>query len=717
VGRLSRRRLAPLIRIRQEIDKRLDPWVPWRAGPEAVERLLDSELAPLALRSGDRGDDLRRALAARSAARFPLSHLSRRDVRQLPARDALRASIESAATGRWSVFGTPIDVDLHAHDWLRHPLTRIAAPVAHWTNIAYLSGLGGGDVKAIWELSRHHELLRLAQGYFLDRDEKLADTLLLLLERWFDQNPHGRGIHWTSSLEVAFRAIAWCWIWALTCESPAWTPSRARTFLLSLWHHARHVERFDSIHHSPNTHLTGEGLGLLYVGSCFPELVHADRWARRGRAILESELDEQVLDDGMHYERAVGYHRYTAEFYIHYVLLARALGVDVPRHVRDRLRAQIATVRALRRPDGTWPLIGDEDSSNTLLLTATDPHDQGPILAVGGALVGDATASSLTTDAHRAAGWWLLDDREWESLRSADTSRADVGRSASLPTAGYFMGRDGDGADDWWCLVDAGPHGGDRTGHAHTDLGHVEIAHGPTLIVVDPGCATYTMDRDARDLCRSEAAHACLVVANHGLACPSGPFSWSRIAPTPARHHGDSDGTWWCELRYAHPGVSQPLTHRRQVVLVRGQGIVVCDWVEGVVPTGFATHWPLAARSRDAAISETTLAAFDHSITWGTTSGEIQASLEPMRRSPRYGRSCEATLLRLDYSGPLPTALVTCFGALARPLTVQRSTRDAVRVRLAADRAEDASTLVVRPGGPPIVERSRTHATSQRVNS
>jgi hypothetical protein len=717
VGRLSRRRLAPLIRIRQEIDKRLDPWFPWRAGPAGLERLLDPELAPLALGSGGRGDDLRRALAARSAARFPLSHLSRRDVGQLPARDALRASIDSAASGRWSVFGTPIDVDLRTQEWLRHPLARGAAPTGHWTNVAYMNGAGGGDVKAIWDLSRHHELVRLAQGFFLDRDGKLSESLLVLLERWVDQNPHGRGVNWASSLEVAFRAIAWCWIWALTCESPAWTPSRTRKFLLSLWHHARHVERFDSIHHSPNTHLTGEGLGLLYVGSFFPELVRADRWARRGREILESELDEQVLDDGMHYERAVGYHRYTAEFYVHYVLLARALGVNVARHVRDRLRAQVDTVRALRRPDGTWPLIGDEDSGDTLLLTPTDPHDQGPVLAVGGALTGDAAAMTLTTGAHRAAGWWLLDDREWDALRNAATSSADSRRSATLPAAGYFIGRDGDGADDWWCLVDAGPHGGDRTGHAHTDLGHVEIAHGSTHIIVDPGCAAYTMDRAARDQCRSEVAHACLVVANHGLASPSGPFSWSRVAPTPLRNQGESDGTWWCELHYAHPGMNQRLTHRRQVVLVRGQGIIVCDWVDGVATSGLAVHWPLASSRTDLGLSGTTLAAPDFCITWGTTMGDLRVSMDPTQRSPRYGQSCEATLLRLDYSGPLPTALVTCFGTAARPFRLQRSTNDAVRVLLPGDAADDASTLVVRPGLSPAIERSPMHATSQRVNS
>jgi len=292
-----------------------------------------------------------------------------------------------------------------------------------------------------------------------------------------------------------------------------------------------------------------------------------------------------------------------------------------------------------------------------------------------------------------------------------------VSRSSSLPTAGYFVGRDGDGADDWWCLIDAGPHGGDRTGHAHTDLGHVEIAHGATHIVVDPGCVAYTMDRDARDRCRSEAAHACLVVANESLASPAGPFSWSRIAPTPRVDQGDSDDTWWCELAYAYPG-RERLTHRRQVVLVRGHGIVVCDWVEGSVSSSIAIHWPLADSRRDVVLAESTLIAQrGYCITWGTSAGDVEAALQSTTRASRYGRACDAALLRLEYSGPIPTALVTCFAAAGRTFRLERSATDAVRVSSAASAADDVTTIVVRPGRAPVFERSPVHATSQRVKS
>jgi hypothetical protein len=726
VPRASRRRLATLIRIRQEVDKRLDRVVPQRRGPAALETLLTPDLASVA-ESAD-ADALRRTLAASVRERFPLNHLRSRDLNTVPAREALARSIDDVLHGRWSVFGMPLAVDAAQHEWTRHPTSRALPSRLHWTRVPYMDGIGGGDVKCIWELSRHHYLLRLAQGYYLDRTQSTAERLLTLLDSWIDENPNGIGINWTSSLEVAFRAIAWCWIWALTCDSKAWTPTRVRRFLLSLWRHARHIERFDSIHHSPNTHLTGEGLGLLYVGLLFPEFRRASQWSMLGRDILDSELEMQVLADGMHYERSVGYHKYTAEFYLHYLLLARAFGLPEASSMRESVRAQIGAARLLRRPDGTWPVIGDEDSGDTLLLAAVDPQDQGPLLAVGAGLYQDADLLALTTDAHRAAAWWLLDASEWEWMR--DSARESLGvprpgsrvqrveespRGGALPAAGYFIGREDDSETAWWCLVDAGPHGGDGTGHAHTDLGHVEIARGSTHIVVDPGCAGYTIGRAARDHARSEAAHACLVVDGAPLAVPSGSFSWARLAPDPRHRFGNDGHLWWCELSYDRTDPSARLTHRRQVVLVRGIGVVVCDWISGESVRGLALHWPLGASPNEIDLSGHGVTTTEYAISWSASSGRVSASSEPTTRSPGYGRQTQAALLRLALHAPLPVSIVTCFTNRGARFGRHCHDGEAVRLELPAGDSRQPLVLSVRPEAAPSLARVPTPASSLPV--
>ena len=44
-----------------------------------------------------------------------------------------------------------------------------------------------------------------------------------------------------------------------------------------LYLHGRHLETYLSTYFSPNTHLTGEALGLYYLGTVFPEFSDAER--------------------------------------------------------------------------------------------------------------------------------------------------------------------------------------------------------------------------------------------------------------------------------------------------------------------------------------------------------------------------------------------------------------------------------------------------------
>lgn len=716
VRKHNRRSLATLIRVRQEVHKRLDAVLPVEPGAPPIASLLDLRPAPDVADTGCGGVALSRLLASRASARYPLVHLAGREQESLPGREELLASATRLVRGEWDVFGQPVSVDVASHDWTRHPFTGARAADAHWTRVPYLEGIGGGDVKHVWELSRHAELVRLSQAYYLTGDEAYAEVVSGLLDRWIEQNPPGRGVNWTSSLEVAFRAIGWCWIWALTCQSPRWDDERLGRFLWSLSHHARHVARFDSVHHSPNTHLTGEALGLLYVGLMFPELARAGEWAELAREILDEELELQVLPDGMHFERATGYHRYTLEFYVHYVVLADAFGLPVTDHLRQRVRDQAAAAWLLGRPDGSWPVIGDEDSGSTLRLSLTDPQDQGTILAVAAALCDQPHWLPNADDTRAAAAWWLLEDRYWERLpvlRSRGTP--DAPPSGALPSAGYYVGRDRGTGAGWYCVVDAGSHGGDLTGHAHTDLGHVEIAHGATRLVSDPGCAAYTTDRQARDRARAEQAHACLVVDGEPLAIPAGPFSWSRIAPTPAADWRATDDLWWCELRYDRSHSHGALTHRRQVILAHGAGIAICDWVTGDRPPAMALHWPLGADPTEVVLDNGTLVVSGHRVRWYASRGPgtLRATLESLARSSGYARAQAGLLLRVSADAELPITLLTTFTEASRTPSVRFL--EAGRVRVALDESPTGFGFTMEPGSLPLrerpapVTRARTH--------
>jgi len=708
----SSREFALAIRARQELTKRLvalGPAPRW-VGVGSLLPLLEptSELR----RHAAHPPDLARVMSELASQRYPSKHLATRPRATLPASDALLADVARVERGQWEFFGTPFQNQASAIDWNVHPATDARYPQVPWHRLPLIGAIPG-DVKYVWELNRHHELVRLAQGYALSGDEALATRIRDLLWRWMDQNPPGRGVNWASSLEVSYRAIAWCWIWHLTRTSPVWQSELLPRFLWSLWHHARHIERYDSIHHSPNTHLTGEALGLLYVGLFFPEFRRAARWATAGERLLDSELQYQVLPDGMHFERATGYHRYTVEIYTHCALLSRAYGLPISDRVQEALERMLRASQALARPDGSWPIVGDEDSGAVLRVTVSSPDDQRPMLAVNAGLLNERQWSLGVDAPARAAGWWLLDDLSWHRLASMPATELPAGTFA-LESAGYYGIREQGSRRGWFCLVDAGPHGGDSTGHAHTDLGHVEIARGDVRVVADPGTSSYTADPAARDRERSEQSHGCLVVAEAPLARPRGPFAWDSVAVTPRAKSGRDDGAWWCELTYTRPTNTSAsiVRHRRVVVLVPSFGVVVCD--EIVAPTGAraSIHWPIPHPTEAFVRHDHSIEGPGFGIAWAAnaTAGAIDSSLEPTWYSPAYGERRPASVLRLSPSKTESSIVVTSFSEQAAEVVLDRAAE-----RTATISSGDVQICVsFDAGGPPRVQRTVLESGSQR---
>jgi hypothetical protein len=562
--------------------------------------------------------------------------------------------------GRWQVFGMDIDMAGDVADWRAHPVSRSPTRRVAWFRVRHLRGETGGDVKFIWELNRHAELVRLAQAFSLTGKERYAERLRDLLVQWMEQNPPGIGVNWTSSLEVGIRAVAWCWIWHLTKHASVWTDAVLGQFLWSLWHHARHVEQYDSSHHSPNTHLTGEALALVYVGTLFPEFGRANRWRRRGTAILLGEIDRQILPDGMHIERSTCYHRYTLEFYLHFYLLAGAALGESRDLVRDALYRLLDVAVQLRRPDGAWPVLGDEDGGRLLPLALSVPTDQDELLTVGGLLLGrpDWMVARRWTPASYA--WWVLDEHCWESAGTEESLLARP--SAALPAAGYYVGRDSRQEDGWYCLVDAGPLETGWAGHGHADLGHVEIVCGKVPVFSDPGSFSYTTSLRLRDWHRSEAAHACLSIPDLPLAVPDGPFSWKRLAPRPEAQSRDLGSVWFCSLQVARSGRGAGVRHVRQVVLVRGWGIAVCDWLGGSGQRTVDLNWPTPWHSDHIQLCQTHARIADVALRWFADGAgpPPEVLLRSVPYAPTYGILRWANQITTRYDATLPAVFVSC---------------------------------------------------------
>ncbi|NJM52023.1 MAG: hypothetical protein HC846_00725 [Blastocatellia bacterium] len=157
-----------------------------------------------------------------------------------------------------------------AFDWHYEPISGKHIPLKHWKQYDELDAEETGDKKIIWELNRHQHFFTLGVAYQLSNDEIFAETFIQHLDSWMEQNPPGLGVNWMSSLEVAFRAMSWIWAFNFFKDSPNFTPEILQKALKFLHVHGRHLEKYLSTYYSPNTHLTGEALGLYYLGTQLP---------------------------------------------------------------------------------------------------------------------------------------------------------------------------------------------------------------------------------------------------------------------------------------------------------------------------------------------------------------------------------------------------------------------------------------------------------------
>ena len=493
--------------------------------------------------------------------------------------DATIERARRAANGSFDLLGYRDLSFGHPVDWQLDPVSGRRAPLEHWSRLAYLNHGAVGDHKVVWELSRHQHFVTLGQAYALTGDENFAAALAEQASQWMDANPPKLGMNWASSLEVGFRAIAWTWALHLVRHSSALDATVFRRMLGMLHVHARHLEIHLSTYFSPNTHLTGEALGLLYIGTHFPELADAPRWARLGRKTLLDELPRQVRGDGVYFEQSTYYHRYTTDFYLHLAMIERGMGRGTPKPLESALPALLDHIVATMRPDRRWPLIGDDDGGRLLMLKPRDSNDFRDTLALGGALL-ERPEYCFGAGEPAPELVWLLG--AGGPARFERIGQAEPEVPGGFRESGFFAMRDGWGREASYLVVDCGPLGGLNAGHGHADTLAVEVVARGRPILVDPGTFTYVATAAERDAFRSSRAHSTVTVAGQSSSMPGTAFRWKHRA-------GAALAVWDCGsavdyFEGSHDGYSRlvpPAVHARSILFVHRRIWVIRDVVSG----------------------------------------------------------------------------------------------------------------------------------------
>lgn len=560
-------------------------------------------------------------------------------------------------------FGNPVD-------WQRDPVNGRRAPRVHFSRIDPLDADTVGDSKIIWELNRHQWLMDLGQAYRLTRDERYADVFIELLGEWMRANPPGMGINWASSLEVALRLQSWCWALLLFRRSNALTPARFVELLGWIRIHAAHVERYLSHYFSPNTHLTGEALGLFYAGVTFPELEDAGRWRTRGARILTQQLLKQVLPDGVYFEQSTCYQRYAAEIYLHFLILAARNAITLPAPVAERTQRMLDFLLALLRPDGTVPQIGDADGGSLLPFLRRAPDDHRGVFGLAAAFFRRADYAWAAGDLVPEA-LWLLGAPALTAIDALETAPPGTTGLRFFAHGGYAVMRSGWEKNAHQLIFDAGPLGCPVSGgHGHADLLAIQCAAFGEPYLVDPGTGCYTGQARWRDHFRSTAAHSTVTVDGQDQAIPAGPFSWKRRPAARLRRRISTEEYDLVDADHdAYMRLADPVTHRRRVFFAKPRYFLVVDDLEGAAEHHIELRFQFAPveisleqagwiRAQGSSGHGLLLRAF---AAVPLEPALAEAGLDPIRGwvSPNYGQREPAPMLAFKCKSRLPLRLIT----------------------------------------------------------
>jgi hypothetical protein len=446
-----------------------------------------------------------------------------------PARHNLLRAAEELLQGRWLVFGHP-HPSLGTHpDWFVDARSGRRAPDDDYAfDIPYRNEDRIGNIKFIWEPSRHHHLTVLATAYAISGDERYAQRVSDHLRSWWRENPFLAGPHWISGIEIGIRLISWVWIRRLLHGWPD-TPALFEEnplFLDQLFRHQRWLSMLPSRGSSANNHLIAEAAGQFVAASAFPFFKESSVWQSRSAAILRREAVAQTFSSGLNRELATEYQGLVLELLLVAALEGEASGHSLGQSVWERIRAMMDVLASILDSAGHPPRQGDGDDACGLLLDNPQYNRWTALLSTGRVLFGRLPWWPADSNGDLRTEIWTRDINVPPLPDTRPSGRLDL-----LADAGHAYLRSGEHDHEIWCRCDHGPHGFlSIAAHAHADALSIELRVNGIDVFADPGTYCYHGEPEWRHYFRSTIGHNTLELLSEDQSISGGPFLWTSHA-------------------------------------------------------------------------------------------------------------------------------------------------------------------------------------------
>lgn len=315
----------------------------------------------------------------------------------------------------------------------------------------------------LWKYNLHYfQYLRTVGGI----DSNKAMNIIM---NWIDQNPIGTSGAW-DPYTISLRIVNWI-IFMIGMDIPK---DDCYSIYRSLYQQTLWLEKFIEYDQLGN-HLIKNSKALIFAGLLFKSK-DADRWFSKGVHLLERELDEQILEDGGHFERSPMYHCMILEDCIDLLNIFHNYIDQNSNNLKYNLTTvayrMVEFLQGIIHPDGQIPLFNDA------------------------AFGIEACPFDLISYFEKISGICVNPPKN--TIRS-------------FPDSGYFIMTP---SPKNFLIIDCGPIGPEyQPGHGHCDTLSFELSLNRVRVIVDSGCFTYTNEK-IRLYNRGNAGHNVLTLNN-----------------------------------------------------------------------------------------------------------------------------------------------------------------------------------------------------------
>jgi hypothetical protein len=414
--------------------------------------------------------------------------------------------------------GNPPDWFLNPFQNARHP-----QPAVHWSSIADFDA-EAGDIKVIWEMSRFAWATTFARAWRLSGNERYIVALHHWMEDWWSRNPPNTGPNWMCGQETSIRLINA--LLALRLAGLGEENDVAPGLVAFVEAHCRRIDLTTSYAIAQdNNHSTSEAAGLFVGGTWLTSHCEGDakyrgqRWARKGRKLLDGRVRRLVLPDGSFAQHSLTYHRLLLDT-LSIVEAWRRCRQSAPFSLSFYARAAAATrwLGALIEPNnGDGPNLGANDGAHPFRLDSSVYRDFRPCLQL-------ASMTFMHRGALRPGAWdepaaWLGVPAE-----GLEPPWIDDLSSAAFPDGGYVVLRHGTALQ----AVLRAPTAQFRPSHA--DALHLDLWWRGTNLLRDGGTFSYADTGPVAEALASVAGHNTLQFDDHDQMPRLGRFLYGRWA-------------------------------------------------------------------------------------------------------------------------------------------------------------------------------------------